>query len=131
VHVDPHSLGELERQVLEHLFRVGRADAKEVQADLGKRRGITLNTIQSTLKRLFEKGLLGRVKVSHAHVYVPALSREQFERGALDRTVERVLGGRPDAMVAAFVDLTERAGSEHLAKLEALVAARRKEISRR
>lgn len=131
VQVDPHLLGELERSVLDHLWRVGQADAKEVHADLGRRRGITLNTIQSTLKRLYEKGLLGRAKVSHAHVYVPALSREQFERQALDRTITDLLGGRADAMIEAFVDLTERAGSEHLAKLEALVAARRKGIARR
>jgi hypothetical protein len=64
-------------------------------------------------------------------VYVPAISREQFERRALDRTIARVLAGRPDAMIEAFVDLTERAGTKHLAKLEALVAARRKEIARR
>jgi hypothetical protein len=39
-----------------------------------------------------------------------------------------MLGGRPEAMVEAFVDLTARAGSQHLARLEALVAARRKQM---
>lgn len=121
------SLGELERAVLEHLWSAGRGDAKDVHAAIGRVRGITLNTIQSTLKRLFEKGLLRRDKVSHAHVYLPAIGREEFERAALDRTIAHVLGQKPDAMIAAFVDLTARAGDEHLARLEALVAARRRE----
>lgn len=128
---DPHQLGELERAVLAHLWSAGRGDAKDVHAAIGRRRGITLNTIQSTLKRLYEKRLLVREKVSHAHVYVPAMDREAFERAALDRTVEQVLGGRTDAMIAAFVDLTARAGDEQLAKLEALVAEKRREKGRR
>ena len=125
------TLGELERAVLAHLWSAGAADAKAVHVALGRRRGITLSTIQSTLKRLYEKGLLGRTKVSHAHLYVPAIDREEFERAALDRTIEQVLGGRTDAMIAAFVDLTARAGDEELAKLEALVAAKRRERARR
>lgn len=38
--------------------------------------------------------------------------------------------GQADAVVSAFVDLTERAGPEHLARLEALVAERRRKLGR-
>lgn len=109
---------------MEYLWSGGEGEAKAVHAALGKRRGITLNTIQSTLKRLFEKKLLERDKVSHAHVYRPSVSREQFQRSTLGELVGELMGGQADAMVAAFVDLTERAGREHLARLEALVAER-------
>jgi predicted transcriptional regulator len=119
-------LGELETCVLEHLWSYGDADAKAVHAALGRRRGITLNTIQSTLKRLFEKRLLERDKVSHAHVYRPRLPREEFHRAALEGLVADLMGGEASSLVAAFVDLTERAGPEHLARLEALVAERRR-----
>ena len=126
----PPRLGELETAVMEHLWSGGEGDAKAVHAALGKRRGITLNTIQSTLKRLLGKRLLARDKVSHAHVYRPTGSREQFQRSTLGELVGELMGGEADAMVAAFVDLTERAGPEHLARLEALVAARRKQLAR-
>jgi predicted transcriptional regulator len=126
----PPRLGELETAVMEHLWNGGEGDAKAVHAVLGKRRGITLNTIQSTLKRLHSKRLLERDKVSHAHVYRPSGSREQFQRSALGELVGELMGGEADAMVAAFVDLTERAGPEHLARLEALVAERRKQLAR-
>jgi predicted transcriptional regulator len=119
-------LGELETSVLEHLWSRGDGDAKSVHAALGKRRGITLNTIQSTLKRLFEKRLLVRDKVSHAHVYRPRMPREDFHRAALEGLVSGLLRGEASSLVAAFVDLTERAGPEHLARLEALVAERRR-----
>jgi predicted transcriptional regulator len=124
-------LGELETSVLEHLWSCGEGDAKSVHAALGRRRGITLNTIQSTLKRLFEKRLLQRDKVSHAHVYRPGIPREEFHRAALEGLVSGLMRGEASSLVAAFVDLTERAGPEHLARLEALGAERRRAKPRR
>jgi predicted transcriptional regulator len=109
---------------MNHLWSGGEGDAKAVHAALGKRRGITLNTIQSTLKRLYEKGLLRRDKVSHAHVYSARLSREEFHRRLMGELVGGLMQRQPEAFVSAFVDLTERAGPEHLARLEALVAER-------
>ena len=124
-------LGELETSVLEHLWSRGEGDAKSVHAALGRRRGITLNTIQSTLKRLFEKQLLERDKISHAHVYRPSMPREEFQRSALRDLVDGLMRGETDGMVSAFVDLTERAGPEQLARLEALVVERRRAAAKR
>jgi predicted transcriptional regulator len=129
--VRPPWLGELETAVMDHLWAGGEGDAKAVHAALGRRRGITLNTVQSTLKRLYEKALLSRDKVSHAHVYRPRVSRQDFQRGLLDHLVTEVMGGEASAMVSAFVDLTERAGPEHLERLEAMVAERRLASARR
>lgn len=123
-------LGELESAVMEYLWGGGEGEAKAVHAALGKRRGITNNTIQSTLKRLFDKRLLQRDKVSHAHIYRPSVAREEFQRGALNDVVDELMGGKAEAMVSAFVDLTERAGPEHLVRLEKLVAERRRALDR-
>lgn len=122
--IRPPLLGELETAVMVHLWSGGDGDAKAVHAVLGESRGITLNTIQSTLKRLFEKGLLERDKVSHAHVYRPRISREEFHRDLLDELVGDLMHREGEAIVAAFVDLAEEAGPSHLARLEALVAER-------
>lgn len=126
----PPLLGELEAAVMNRLWSGGEGDAKAVHASLGRRRGITLNTIQSTLKRLFEKGLLERDKVSHAHVYRARLSRDEFHSGLLRELVGGLMHGQAESVVSAFVDLTERAGPEHLARLEALVAERRRKLER-
>jgi len=128
--VHPPLLGDLEATVMAFLWDGGEGEAKAVHKALGKARGITLNTIQSTLKRLFEKGLLAREKVSHAHVYTPRVGRDEFQRGALGQLVSELMGGETEAMVSAFVHLTERAGPEHLERLERLVAQRRRLIGR-
>jgi predicted transcriptional regulator len=121
----PIFLGELESAVIDHLWSAGPAEVKDVHKAIGRPRRITLNTVQTTLKRLYEKGLLTREKVSHAFVYAPAMSREEYQRRTLDQTLGLLLRGERGAMVAAFVDLAERAGSDELERLERLVAERR------
>ena len=121
---EPMFLGELERAVIEHLWVSGSAEVKDVHRAVGRPRRITLNTVQTTLKRLYEKRLLTRKKVSHAFVYAPALSREEYRRRTLDQTISLLMRGERQAMVSAFVDLAERAGAGQLEELERLVAKR-------
>ncbi|NQW61945.1 MAG: BlaI/MecI/CopY family transcriptional regulator [Deltaproteobacteria bacterium] len=117
-------LGELESEVMNHVWSTGQGEVKAVHSALGAPRGITVNTVQSTLKRLYEKGLLARHKVSHAYVYEPRVSREAFHHGLIGKLVGQLVNGQADALVSAFVDLTERAGVDQLQRLEALVAER-------
>src|SRR5688572_10874506 len=98
-------LGELELEVLEYLWSALDTDVSETHAAIGKRRGITLNTVGSALERLFRKGLVRRQKVSHAYRYGPALGREEF---AARRVVEAAGGVKAlmhAGLMSAFVDL--------------------------
>lgn len=120
----PMILGELETAVMDRLWSEGPGDPKTVHADVGVPRGITHNTVQSTLKRLYEKGLLKRRKVSHSYVYEPRHTREEFNRDVIGEVVEILAGGPTSGVVAAFVDITADAGEDMLNQLEALVSER-------
>ena len=76
-------LGRLEQAVLEHLWRKGESDVIEAHRAVGKRRGITVNTVGSALERLYRKRLASRVKVSHAYRYSAALDRASFRARTL------------------------------------------------
>ena len=118
-------LGELEIAVLEHLWSSGPADAKSVHREIGTSRGISANTVQSTLDRLFKKELLEREKISHAYVYSSVTSREELMADMIDNVVGKLSGGNSEAMLTAFVDLAERVEDDSLDRLEAMIAARR------
>ena len=118
-------LGELELDALEYLWRSGEADVAETHAAIGKRRGITPNTVGSALERLHRKGLVRREKVSHAFRYAPLLSREEF-------AARRVLAAAGDAkslasagLLSAFVDLVANTDEAALERLESLIAQKR------
>lgn len=119
-------LGDLETAVLEHVWAAGPCDVKSVHRTLGSRRGITLNTIQSTMERLFRKGLLAREKVSHAYVYSPRQSREELGASMVEEVVSRLLKGEAVPVLEAFVDLAARTDAANLDRLERLIAERRK-----
>ena len=122
---DPTNLGELEMAILEYLWQRGGCDVKAVYADLGQQRQITHNTVQSTLKRLWEKRLLTRRKEGHAYLYSPKVNRRELTELMMNQLMEQLTGSEIDVAMQAFVNLTERAGAESLARLEKLVATRR------
>ncbi len=119
-------LGDLEQAVMDRLWSGGPQDVKACHLAIGRSRRITHNTVQSTMERLFRKGLLRRDKVSHAYVYAPVLSREEYgAQLARDVVAAAVGSAAPASLLTAFVDLAERTGEEGLARLEQLIADRR------
>jgi len=123
-------LGELETAVMEHLWHCDSGDAKSVHHKVGIKREISLNTIQSTLERLFRKKLLGRQKVGHAYVYSAAIQRGELMSRLINDVVNTLSDGKSDYMLSAFVDFAARSDELSLDKLEQLIAERRAENSR-
>lgn len=119
-------LGTLERAALERLWTHGSADVKSVHADVGAPRGISSNTVHSALERLVRKGLAQRSKHGRAYAYRAAVSRREWLRRGLADVAGGMPGADANALLAAFVDLAERAGEEHLAELANLVRERRR-----
>ncbi|WP_346837417.1 BlaI/MecI/CopY family transcriptional regulator [Microbulbifer sp. SAOS-129_SWC] len=117
-------LGDLEKQVLQYLWNADSADAKQVHAQLSKARGGSLNTIQSTLDRLFKKGLLTREKQGHAFQYRPAVERYAFV-GQLIQDVTREFVDDDNGLVAAFTSISSDLSESQLAQLEQLIEAQK------
>jgi predicted transcriptional regulator len=115
-------LGELEKAVLHYFWRnSGAADAKRVHAHFSKRRGGTLNTIQSTLDRLYRKGLLTRYKEGHAFHYQAAIDRKAFIGSRIQHVLKEYARDHDDGMLAAFVSLSSQLDARQLAKLEQMI----------
>lgn len=73
------NLGKLEIQILEIFWKDPKDwDVKGMHAEVFTDHNVSLNTVQSTMERLFRKGFLGREKVSHAYLYSCLKSREDF-----------------------------------------------------
>lgn len=125
MHMDVTNLGELEMAVLEDVWEHGPSDVKAAHARIGTARGITHNTVQSTLKRLWEKGLMSRHKDGHAYVYAPLVDRSRLTELMVSELVDQVAGSELHVALEAFVNLADRAGQDTLEALERLVAARR------
>ena len=114
-------LGELEKLVLNYFWEVKTADAKEVYAQFEKQRGGTLNTIQSTLDRLFKKGLLRREKESYAYRYKAAKKRKQFIGELIKDVTKDFTHENEDNLFTAFTSLSDEFNEDHIKQLEKLI----------
>jgi predicted transcriptional regulator len=119
-------LGELELAVLDRLWATGAAEVRAVHAAVGVPRGISPNTVHSALERLVRKGLVERRKLGRAYEYRSAVSRREWTACRLESVASELPDGPATTLLAAFVDLTERAGADRLAELERLVRERRR-----
>lgn len=123
-------MGELELAVLEHLWNAGEADVLETHAAVGKRRGITSNTVGSALERLSRKGLVVRDKVSHAYRYRPSMDRPHFQARKLVDAAGGMKELASDGLLAAFVEMVAETRLDALDELENLIRAKREEEDR-
>ena len=110
------SVGELEATVLATLWESGELATPEVFNRVGKPRGLAYTTILTVLQRLHRKGLVSRRGEGKAHVYSPALSREQFSerRGEVLAGAMVALGG---AGLSAFLAEAKRLDPAFIAVL--------------
>ena len=110
------SVGELEASVLATLWESGELATPEVFNRVGKPRGLAYTTILTVLQRLYRKGLVSRRGEGKAHVYSPALSREQFSerRGEVLAGAMVALGG---AGLSAFLAEAKRLDPAFIAVL--------------
>jgi predicted transcriptional regulator len=110
------SVGELEASVLSALWDGGELATPDAFNRVGKPRGLAYTTILTVLQRLYRKGLVSRRVEGKAHVYSPALSREQFA----ERRGEFLAGamvGLGSAGLSAFLAEASRLDPAFMAKL--------------
>lgn len=121
----PPRLGALEERVMELLWRRGPTSVRDaVQALRGGKLAYT--TLMTTLDRLYKKGLLARSKDGLAFVYRPAMTRDEHHRWIVESTVSGLLAENSDPVLAAFVDAAADVDDKNLARLERLIAERRR-----
>ncbi|WP_116899006.1 MULTISPECIES: BlaI/MecI/CopY family transcriptional regulator [unclassified Wenzhouxiangella] len=122
-------LGNLEVAVMERLWTESEWTAKALHDCMGVERGISLNTVQSTLERLHRKQLVKRRKQGHAFRYSPKVCRDELVAAYMRDMLGR-LGGDPAASIAAFVESAEGMDEATIERLEAVLNRRRQEESR-
>lgn len=109
---------------MEVLWRGGPATVREVARQLGNRRAYT--TVMTTLDRLHTKGLVARDKEGNAFHYRAALTRDEFHRAVVEATVSSLLSKSIDPVLAGFVDAAVSVDEKNLARLEKLIAKKRR-----
>jgi BlaI family penicillinase repressor len=120
------SLSRRERQIMDVVYRLGRATAAEVQEALPDAPGYS--AVRALLRILEDKGHIRHEQDGPRYVFLPTLSRDKARRSALRQLVQTFFEGSTAQAVAALLgeprsDLSE----EDLDRLSRLIDQARRE----
>lgn len=115
-----------EREIMDILYRLGRATAHEVLAELPD--PPSYSAVRALLRLLEERGHIKHAQEGQRYVYAPAVAQRDARRSALTHVVRTFFGGSVEQAMATLVDTSKgRLSDEELAKLAALIEKARKE----
>ena len=122
-------LSRRERQIVDILYRKGRATAAEVMEDLPG--DPSYSTVRTQLRVLEEKGHVRHETDGVRYVYFPAAPRHTVRKSALRHLVDTFFDGSVEQAVAALLGAEgSRLSEEELERISELIARARKESHR-
>lgn len=126
---DHLALTRRERQIMDILYKRGRATATEVMADLPGTPHYS--TVRTQLRVLEEKGHVTHEEEGVRYVYMAALPRRAARKSALRHLVDTFFDGSAEQVVAAVLGGEgARLSEEELDRIADLIEKAKKEGSR-
>jgi BlaI family transcriptional regulator, penicillinase repressor len=121
----PAILTKRERQIMDVLYRKGRATAGEIREDLSG--APSDSTVRTQLRVLEEKGHVRHEEHGLRFVYLPTVPRHAARRSALKHLVDTFFDGSHANVVTALLGSdVARLSEEELDRIAGLVASARK-----
>src|ERR671927_25784 len=120
------TLSRRERQIMDFLFKYGKATVAEVLAGIPD--PPSYSAVRAMLRTLEDKGHVRHEEDGRAYVYRPTVARDQARRSALSHLLSTFFGGSTEKAVAPLLDLSgPKLTSEELARVARLVDRARRE----
>lgn len=119
-------LSRREREIMDVIYRAGRATAAEVLDQLAD--PPSYSAVRALLRVLEDKGHLRHEEDGPRYVFLPTVPRERARQSALRRLLHTFFDGSTEQAVAALLDLSStRLSDAELGRLSRLIADARKE----
>src|SRR4051794_21484470 len=119
------SLSRREREMMDIIFRDGKASASEVMERMAD--PPSYSAVRATLRVLEQKGFLRHEDDGTRYLYKPAVSRERAKNTALDHLVTTFFDGSVTNVVATLLERETKLSGDDLDQLTRLIEDARKE----
>jgi predicted transcriptional regulator len=109
-----------ESEILQLVWRLGSATVQDVCDALPEKRAVTYATVQTMLRRLEKKGYVKHEVQGKAHLFCPAVKREDVIKRTVGDFVDRLFGGDPVPLLMHLADHSKLKG-EDIKRLKKLI----------
>ncbi|HXS83234.1 MAG TPA: BlaI/MecI/CopY family transcriptional regulator [Methylomirabilota bacterium] len=118
-------LGSRERQIMEVVYRLGRATVAEVLAQIED--PPSYSAVRAMLRILEDKGHLKHIQDGPRYLYLPVVSGERARRSILQDVVKRLFDNSTEKAVAALLESSsDRMSDAELERLQRLIDSSRR-----
>jgi predicted transcriptional regulator len=122
----PHDLGRRERQIMDVIYRLGKASVKEVQELLPD--PPSYSATRTMINLLERKGFLRHRRDGQKYVYMPTGSPQAAKQSAIKHLIKTFFQGSAAEAAAAILDSSSTKLSEaELVRLQSLIKSARGE----
>src|SRR3954465_5644737 len=121
----PKGLSRRERQIMDVIYRRGRATAAEVLEDMPD--PPSYSAVRAMLRLLEEKGHVRHEQDGPRYVYLPTVNRDKARVSAMRHLVGTFFRGSTEDAVGALLEGDARMGDDELERLARLIATAKKE----
>ena len=97
-------LSRRERQIMDILYRSGKASAQDVLAAMPD--PPSYSAVRAMLRVLEEKGHIKHQEEGLKYVYAPVVARDKAKRSAVKHVMETFFNGSAEQIVAALLDVS-------------------------
>jgi BlaI family transcriptional regulator, penicillinase repressor len=119
-------LSRRERQIMDSVYRRGKATAAEVLSDLPD--PPSYSAVRTMLRLLEDKGHLRHEQDGPRYVYVPTVARENARLSALQHLVSTFFNGSAEQAMAALLEISDAdLSDEQLDRLQQMIENARTE----
>lgn len=121
-----HDLSRRERQIVDALYKIGRASAAEVRAELPD--PPSYSAVRALLRILEDKGHVRHEQDGPRYVYAPTVARDSAKRSAMRHILHTFFDGSAAQAMSALLDVSSsRLSDSELDRLERLIDEARKQ----
>lgn len=121
----PAPLGPRERQIMDAVFRLGRASVAQVRRELST--PPSYSAVRTILGILEEKGLLRHEQEGLRYIYRPTVTRGVARQSALKHLVHTFFDGSPEQAAAALLAMSDGLTPADVKRLTALIGSAKAE----
>lgn len=118
-------MGQVQLRIVQLLWKLKRATARELTDELNKSEPIAHSTVQTLLRQLEGKGSIGHEQDGRTFYFFPLVKEEKVKKSAARELIESVFDGSVSGLVSYLLE-NERVPDKEIAEIRKLLEKKSK-----
>lgn len=118
-------MGQVQLKIMQLLWKMKRATARELTEELNKSEPIAHSTVQTLLRQLEAKGSVNHEQDGRTFYFFPLVRQDKVKKSAARELIHNVFEGNVGGLVSYLIE-NEKVSADELSEIRKLIDKKRK-----